>query len=353
MFRTTMPLDGLARRAVCAVALLHVLLFLAFAWSLVIVSGARADNTACTGRDMLAELQARDPAAVDALRREAAATPNGSGLLWSIERDGVARSWLFGTMHMADPRVTQLPPEARRAFDSASAVVIETTDVVDQSRVMAVLAERPDLMMFTDGTTLASRLAPEDAAILDAGLTERGISPFSVARMKPWILSSLVAMPACEMARKHNGVPVLDVKLAQDAEASGKDLLGLETAAEQLEAMASLPMEFHLKGLVETLKLGGRIDDVVETMVLLYARGDTGMFWPLFRAVLPPAEGDDGYAAFEETMINARNVAMARNVLPILERGGAFVAVGALHLPGDKGLIESLRRQGFTVKRAG
>ena len=46
--------------------------------------------------------------------------------------------------------------------------------------------------------------------------------------------------------------------------------------------MASLPMDFHIKGLVDTLKLGDRIDDVIETMIVLYANGDTGMFWPLF-----------------------------------------------------------------------
>ena len=109
--------------------------------------------------------------------------------------------------------------------------------------------------------------------------------------MKPWMLSALVALPACEMARKAAGAPVLDVKLALDAKAAGKKLQGLETIADQLHAMASLPMEFHLKGLIETLKLGDRIDDVVETMIVLYVRGDTGTFLPLFRAVLPDEEG--------------------------------------------------------------
>ena len=76
--------------------------------------------------------------------------------------------------------------------------------------------------------------------------------------------------------------------------------------------MASLPMDFHMKGLVETLKLGDRMDDVIETMIVLYEREDTGMFWPLFRAVLPSSEDDEaGYAAFEETMITSRNRTMA------------------------------------------
>jgi uncharacterized protein YbaP (TraB family) len=168
--------------------------------------------------------------------------------------------------------------------------------------------------------------------------------------MKPWMLSAMVALPACELARKAGGAPVLDVKLAEDARADGKKLQGLETIADQLGAMASLPMALHLKGLVDTVKLGDRIDDVIETMIVLYVKGDTGTFWPLFRGIMPGTEEDQaGYAAFEQAMIVERNKTMIRNAEPILAAGNAFIAVGALHLPGPDGLIELLRRRGHTV----
>lgn len=51
---------------------------------------------------------------------------------------------------------------------------------------------------------------------------------------------------------------MLDAALAADAAALGKDVVGLETGIEQMEAMASLPMDFHVQGLVDTLKLGAR-----------------------------------------------------------------------------------------------
>ena len=86
--------------------------------------------------------------------------------------------------------------------------------------------------------------------------------------------------------------------------------------------MASLPMEFHLKGLIDTLKLGDRMDDVVETMISLYTQGDTGTFWPLFRAVLPNGEEDKaGYAAFEQAMIVERNKTMIKSAEPIIDAG--------------------------------
>ncbi|TIT16488.1 MAG: polysaccharide biosynthesis protein GumN, partial [Mesorhizobium sp.] len=56
-----------------------------------------------------------------------------------------------------------------------------------------------------------------------------------------------------------------------------------------------------------------------------------------------------GYAAFEETMITSRNKVMADHAGPLLARGNAFMAVGAMHLPGPQGLVEDLRKAGYTV----
>lgn len=345
---------AIADRTTISALALMVALNLLFLVSFVVVafmatSQARADDVpACTGSDLLAGLRQSDPALFDKIRAEADATPNGKGLLWKVEKPGQAPSFLFGTMHMTDPRVVSLTPAAKQAFDEAGTVVIETTEILDQNKMMAAIMREPELTMFTDDTTLMSLLSPQDAEMVRKALDARGIPADSVAKMKPWMLSAMVALPACELARKAGGAPVLDIKLAEDAKAAGKSLEGLETIADQLGAMASLPLAFHMDGLVETLKLGKRMDDVVETMIVLYGSGETGMIWPLFDAVLPGDDGD-GYAAFEETMITARNRVMAERAEPILARGNAFVAVGALHLPGTDGLVELLRKQGYTV----
>jgi uncharacterized protein YbaP (TraB family) len=351
MKRAVAIADRIAHKALLLLAALNVLFFISFLVMIMLATGrAHAETSACKGTDMLAALQKSDPALVEKIEAEAAETPNGKGLLWKIEKAGAKPSFLFGTMHMTDPRVTTLTPIARKAFDASGTVVIETTEILDQSKMMAAIMKEPDLTMFTDSTTLTSLLSPEDAAMVDKALDARGIPPASVSKMKPWMLSAMVALPACELARKASGAPVLDIRLAQDAKTAGKELEGLETVAGQLRAMASLPMDFHMKGLVDTLKLGDQVDDVIETMIVLYQRGDTGMFWPLFRAVLPnETNGEDGYAAFDEAMIKARNRTMAERAEPVLARGSAFIAVGAMHLPGSDGLIALLRNDGYKV----
>lgn len=340
--------DRLAQPALWLVGALHLLFFASFL--MIVLSAPASAQPACTGKDLFAELKQADPAKLAGIETKATATPNGESILWRIEKDGVAPSYLFGTIHMTDPRVTVLTPAAQTAFDASRHLVIETTDIMDEARIMGELAKRPDLMMFMDGETLAGQLSPEDAAILAEGLKDRGIPAASVAKMKPWMLLAAIALPACEVARKASGMKILDVKLANDALASGKELSGLESGLEQIEALASLPLEFHMKGLIDTLKLGSRADDMVETMIAIYLEGRTNLFWPLFEETLGNGESlGEGYADFERTIIVKRNHTMADRGEPLLVEGGVFMAVGALHLPGAEGVIELLRGKGYTV----
>lgn len=329
---------------------LNVLFFLSFLVVLLLAGRAHAEASACGGADMFSALEKSDPSTFKKVEAEADAVPNSKGLLWKLEKPGERPSYLFGTMHMTDTRVTTLTAAAQKAYDGADTIIIETTDALDKAKMMAAMASEPGLMMFTDNTTLSSLLSPEDADVLNKGLDARGIPHLTVAKMKPWILSAMVALPACEVARQAAGAPVLDVKLASEAKASGKDVEGLETAADQLRAMASLPLAFHMKSLVETMRLGDKVNDVNETMIVLYQRGEIGMFWPLFKALLPGTDNDPAsYAAFEQTMITSRNKVMVEHAKPILAKGNAFMAVGALHLPGPDGLVEDFRKAGYTV----
>ena len=335
------------------IALLHVVLAASLVVALFFVAEADAQEAECGGSNVLTALAKSDPTKFATLEAEAAAVPNGKGIFWKIEKDGIAASWLLGTMHVTDPRVLALPAEAPAAFEAASTVIVESDEIVDEKKSAAAILMRPDLTMFPDNKTIADFLEPGDREQLEAGLKARGIPLTLVARMKPWMIASFVALPACEISRKATGASFLDKKIAEDAVSQGKTLKGLETLIEQLAAMDSLPTELHLRALIETLALGKTIDDVFATMTDLYLSGDTGMIMPMMRSVSDKGSAEDfGYADFEQRIIVDRNKTMATRAEPILKDGGAFMAVGALHLPGKEGLVELLRAQGFTVTRA-
>jgi uncharacterized protein YbaP (TraB family) len=73
---------------------------------------------------------------------------------------------------------------------------------------------------------------------------------------------------------------------------------------------------------------------------------------PLAKRLQPPGTDDDAmsiYAFFEEELIDKRNKRMAERSKPLIDKGNAFIAVGALHLPGKTGLVELLRSAGYKV----
>jgi uncharacterized protein YbaP (TraB family) len=304
----------------------------------------------CTGRNLLADLKASDPDRYASIEAEADKVPNGRAIFWKIEKPGLRPSWMLGTMHVTDPRVLSMPKGAAEADSAADTVIVESDEILDEKKAAVALLAKPELTMFTDGSTISKYLSEADNKRLEAGLRQRGIPLAAVSRMRPWMISSVVTLPSCEIARKAKGAQFLDQKLAVDAAAAGKSVKGLETLAEQLQALADLPSEFHLKSLIETLQLGSKMNDVIETMTDLYLAGDIGETMPMLKAVTPDGSDDDSdYAAFEQRVILDRNKIMAERAAPILAGGNVFMAVGALHLPGENGLIELLRRQGFAV----
>ncbi|MEM0900758.1 MAG: TraB/GumN family protein [Pseudomonadota bacterium] len=317
--------------------------------------GASAQDIArCEGINLWEDLQKRDAAAAALIKSQADETVYGNARLFKLEKDGVAPSYLFGTMHLTDPRVTNLTPAAADAIYATQTVAIETTDILDEAAVQAKLLSQPELSMFIDGTRLSDFMDDEQRQIVEDGLAERGMRLALVDRMKPWLISGMLALPACENERKASGSQVLDAQIAVLAQNTGKELVGLETLEEQLGAMASLPMEQHIDGLVETLQMGDQINDALETMIQLYLAGDISTIWPVLRHLALEMSGeevqpDENHRRFEEVLIDARNKTMFDRSLALLEQGGAFIAVGALHLPGELGLAKLFAEAGFKI----
>lgn len=334
-------------------AMVHMAVLITFVFIAATLTPAGAAEPVCVGKNLLAELKGNDPALYAEAEAEANAIPNGKGIFWKVEKEGVKPSFLLGTMHVTDPRVLTMPAGAKEAAASADVIVIESDEILDEKKAAAALLMHPELTMFSDGQSITDFLSDEQKSTLEAGLKERGLPLLAVSRMKPWLIASFVALPACELERKAKGASFLDKKIAEDALAAGKQVAGLETLVEQLQAMAALPLDFHFQALLETIALGDKMDDVMETMTELYIAGDIGMTMPMLRAITKEyASADEsGYAAFEKRIITDRNLLMAERSLEHLDKGNAFIAVGALHLPGDQGLVELLRQKGYTVTR--
>jgi uncharacterized protein len=314
-----------------------------------------APEPACeTGNSLVPSLQASGRLA--AIEARAAETPNGEGRLWRVEKNGLPPSFLFGTMHLSDPRVLALSAPVRTAFDASGTVVIETLDVLDKAKATFGILAFPELVNLPAGKVLDDYLTPDEKRDVERLLATSGTPYESIRTLQPWLFAMGLMLPACEAMREAAGAEPLDVRIARDAEKAGKRLAGLESMEEQLRAMASMRMELQTASLVAILKLRDRIPDLFETMTEFYLAGRIAAITPLTDTLMPVEDMApplrEAYRDFEKQVVVSRNHRMAERAAPYFTEGGTFLAVGALHLPGEEGLVELLRAGGYRVTRA-
>jgi hypothetical protein len=313
-----------------------------------VLPAAAQPAPACGGRSVAAGLEPARLAA--ALERTRSQIPNAEGTLWRVERAGVAPSHLFGTMHSTDGRLSPLPAPVREALASARVVAVEVADLIRPGPATQRLATAMVEAALAAEDTIAY-LPPERRAELEAALAARGLPPQIGARLRPWMLNVLIASPMCEMGRAASGLPTVDAAVA-DGRPPGARLVSLETAEEQIATLRALPAEVARHALEWSVRHLRRHEDVYATLVDLYLQERPVALVDVAVAAGLADENDRTMQLrFLDALGGERDRRMAERALPLLAEGGAFVAVGALHLPGRGGLVERFRAAGYQVTR--
>jgi uncharacterized protein YbaP (TraB family) len=317
----------------------------------VVAPAAAQVPPACAGRNIGDELRAQAPARFEAAIARAAATPNAEGVLWRIERAGVAPSHLFGTLHVTDPRATDLPPPVRQALAAARVVAVELAEIGDQAAAQQLGLQLVQAALRPNGDSLAFANASPLRRRLELMFAELGVPPEAARQLKPWFLATLVAFPPCEFARQAARVAPLDLVVV-GALPAGARLVGLETADEQVAAISAIDDRIAEISLIATARHNERRTDVHTTMVEFYLQRRYVALHDVFlEAGLLTPEESDAAIAFEAALRGERDRRLAERALPLIEQGGALVAVGTLHLSGPDGMVERFRRAGYTVTR--
>lgn len=317
-----------------------------------LAQAAAAQDFTCSGRSLLEEFERERPDIWAGAVDEFEATPNSTGLFWRIEREGVAPSWLLGTMHVADPRITALREPVADALAEADMLVVEAVEVVDPELRFEVVARMQSIAMLPEGETFDEGFTEEQKQALGAMTAAVGVPYFAARRMKPWFISILLSLPPCAVVATLRGEPVLDEKLYIEATTAGLNVVGLESLDEQMEALASLEAAIDAEALLQFVELGPQVtEDWYATLIDLYLRETVSLLMPLLDRVPEFAAMAASMDEAEDALVVIRNHRMHERLLPLLDEGNVFVGVGALHLSGDIGLVELLRKSGYIVTR--
>lgn len=262
------------------------------------------------------------------------------GLLWRIEGAGAPASHVFGTVHLADPRVTRLPPAVARELDQARSVTLEAG--TDPASILGVAGR----MIFTDGRDLPGVAGAElfsRAAKLTEGL---GLPEPMLRQFRPWAVALLLSVPPQDPAN------VLDFVLERRAAEQGKPIHQLESMDEQISVLEGLSQEDQVALLRQAVDEYESMPRRIGRVVDAYLARDLASLWRVSQeGVGSGAEERRLNEVFTRRLLHERNARMAERAEPRLREGGAFIAVGALHLYGGSGVLAQLEQRGWRVTR--
>lgn len=265
---------------------------------------------------------------------KAAETENA--LLWRIETADGAVSHLFGTIHSEDPRVLTLPKPVAKAYDEAATLVLEMDLGNTDNKAMG------QAMLLPQDKDLLSLVGPKLYSQSIIAMGERGYPEGVVNRLQPWAIVMTLSVPKPETGL------FLDYVLYRGAQEQGKKVVGLEKMEEQLAVYTDLKLAEQVTLLRDTLKEYKQFPQQFQQLIEVYLKRDLKQL-----VTLSEQEMTSSDKALEEhfmmALVDKRNHRMAERLAPLLNKGGVFAAVGALHLPGDNGMVALLRKQGFTV----
>jgi hypothetical protein len=140
----------------------------------------------------------------------------------------------------------------------------------------------------------------------------------------------------------------MDMRLYRLALAAGKPVFGLETADEQLAVFEEMPLADQVALLKATLDQADDLPRMAEHLVDTYLTGDLTAIAALADDYMNK-NGSALEARFMRRLNDERNARMVERMIPQIEEGDAFIAVGALHLAGASGLILQLSKRGYRL----
>ncbi len=265
-----------------------------------------------------------------------------SGLLWRVERDGAPDSYVFGTIHLADARVAEPSAAVLAALSRSRVLAMEVA-------VDAVVAPSTfDQEELADGRKLESIIGADAYARTRRVLLERGLSERAIARMKPWAAMMAVA----STSGPQDGSLALDARLLAAARRAHLRVESLELVDEQIASFDAVPVESQVALLKHALDHPEALEAEKENMIKAWLKGDLAalMHFPSRMDSVNPGVVRH-YDQLIRHIVYDRTILMHHRLAMPLRSGRMFVAVGALHLQGMKGLLALIEEDGFRVTR--
>jgi uncharacterized protein YbaP (TraB family) len=279
-------------------------------------------------------------AACSSSNKASVATPaSPNTLLWRVTGKNLTKpTYLFGTMHMICANDIELSDSLKNAISNADKVYLEL-DMDDMFQMLGAMSH----MTMKNDTTLSDLLTPDEYKKVKAYFEDKGgLLPFSMMeKFKPLLIESMIM----EQSSKCENMVVMEQLVMEVAKENDKEIKGLETMDYQLGIFDKIPYHLQAQQLVKLVEHSDDKTDDNEMQVLTdaYRQQQLDKMDELTKK-------DPSIQEFSDLLLYDRNLNWARKLETLMAKNALVVAVGAGHLPGEKGVINLLRKAGYKVE---
>jgi len=262
--------------------------------------------------------------------------------LWLLETEE-AKVYLLGSIHAMKPDMYPLAAPIETAFKEAEKVAFE----VDLTRLNET--EMNQIMqqqgIYTPPSSIESDLSRETLSLLKTYLKANNLSLANVRHMKPWFLMLTIGQKELS---KYGFEPQygIDQKLQQRAISEGKEILQLESFREQIGILSADSIEVQGLSLKASLEEMKTLENDLKELIVAWEHGDVDKMLEL------TIEASNQYPGLSQQMhnlIDKRNIKMTEIIREYAATSGTYlVVVGALHMGGEGGIIQLLKKD-FTI----
>ena len=258
-------------------------------------------------------------------------------LLWQVTgKDLKKPSFLFGTFHLLCKNDINFSTQLKSAVQYADSIYMEL-DLDDPSTMMSGLL----YLNMKNGKKLKDFYTPEEYKKIEDYFNDSLQMPMIMfQKAKPYFLMALL-YPKMMKCKTFSGV---DEEIMTLAKQNNKQIIGLETMEFQSSIFDSIPYELQAEELLKNIDSLDKYKNEFDTLMQAYKSQQLNAMEELM------GKSEFAMEKYENLLVNYRNVNWVKQLKEIMKNKSAFVAVGAGHLLGEKGLINLLKVEGYVVE---
>ena len=264
-----------------------------------------------------------------------------NALLWKIKGNGLKNSsYILGTYHIVNN-------EFLNNLKGCELALEKTSSVLGELEITPEVASQMMPYMLLENSSIDSLMNPLQYDSLSQFVQDKlGLPMVLLNKMKPmgiYLMLSAVEMKNTPFLTNFKGEP-MDVYVQNEARKNKKEVFALETIQEQADLLFShVALNEQVQLLMQYIRTGKQESSLEnDRMNNCYMNQDLNCLDSLMNA--------SGFTAIESNLLlKDRNIRWIPRIEEIIQKQSCFIAVGALHLAGENGLIYLLRKQGYTL----